>query len=62
VWDITHSDTVSPTLLLNFGVPIWGTVGDDRLYFTGEGRLFLDELGEVDNNYMAWAGLRYAWR
>ena len=53
---------MSPTLLLNFGVPIWGTVGDDRLYFTGEGRLFLDELDEVDNNYMAWAGLRYTWR
>lgn len=62
VWDITHSDTVSPTVLLNFGVPIWGSVGNDRLYFTGEGRLFLDSLDEVDNNYMAWAGLRYAWR
>jgi hypothetical protein len=62
VWDITHSDTVAPTLLLNFGVPIWGTVGSNRLYFTGEGRLFLDEFDEVDNNYMAWAGLRYAWR
>jgi hypothetical protein len=62
IWDFTDSDTVAPTLLLNFGVPIWRSASNGRLYFTGEGRLFLDELEEVDNNYMAWAGLRYAWR
>ena len=35
---------------------------DGKLFLTGEARLFLDELDEIDNNYMFWGGLRYEWK
>ena len=61
IWDFTDGDTVAPTALINFGVPIWKSTTDGRLFLTGETRLFLDDLDEVDNNYMFWGGLRYQW-
>jgi hypothetical protein len=61
IWDFTDSDTVAPTALINFGVPIWASSDEGRLYLTGEARLFLDEIDEIDNNYMFWGGLRYQW-
>ncbi len=62
IWDITDGDTVAPTVLLNFGVPIWkSSTTEGRLFLTGESRLFLDDLDEIDNNYMFWGGLRYQW-
>ena len=47
---------------INFGVPIWkSSTTEGRLFLTGETRLFLDDLDEIDNNYMFWGGLRYQW-
>ena len=60
VWDLFDSDTVAPTALINFGVPILKSASDGELFLTGETRLFLDELDEIDNNYMFWGGLRYS--
>jgi hypothetical protein len=53
-WDITHSDTFTPAWMLHFGVPL----GASRVYFLGEGRLFLKEFDDVPNNYQFWAGVR----
>ena len=61
IWDFTDGDTVAPSWLVHFGVPIWQAADEGRLLLTGEGRLFLDELDEIDNNYMFWGGLRYQW-
>ena len=33
--------------------------GRARLLFVIEGRLFFDELDNIDNNYQFWGGLRY---
>ena len=63
VWDITHSDTVTPTLLLNFGHQIWQGSATQRVFFTVEGRSFLKtESGGLSSNYMGWLGVRYVWR
>jgi hypothetical protein len=56
-WDITHSDTFTPALMLRFGAPL-GTHPAHPVYFVGEGRLFLKELDDVSNNYQFWAGVR----
>ena len=57
LWDVTHSDTFTPALLLHFGVPL-GTHPKHPVYFLGEGRLFFDHIDDVSNNYQFWAGLR----
>ena len=62
VWDVFDSDTIAPTALINFGVPIFKSQSDGKLFLTGESRLFLDDLDEIDNNYMFWGGLRYEWK
>jgi len=56
-WDITHSDTFPPALMLHFGVPL-GTHPAHPVYFLGEGRLFMKELDDISNNYQFWAGVR----
>ncbi|MBE3132850.1 MAG: hypothetical protein IMZ55_05210 [Acidobacteria bacterium] len=63
VWDLTHSDTVTPTVLVNFGQQIWQNQTTGRLFFTVEGRSFLKtESGGLSSNYQYWAGARYMWR
>lgn len=62
VWDVFDGDTIAPTALINFGVPIMRSASDGKLFLTGEGRLFLNEINEIDNNYMFWGGLRYEWK
>jgi hypothetical protein len=62
VWDFTHSGTIAPTLLLNWGQEIWRNQKKNRLFFNIEGRLFLADLGDLSNNYQFWGGLRYRWR
>ena len=57
VWDIFHSDTVTPAWMLHFGVPL-GTHPTHPLYFVGEGRLLLRKVDDLANNYQFWAGLR----
>ncbi|MEO7133363.1 MAG: hypothetical protein ABI024_04005 [Vicinamibacterales bacterium] len=54
-WDITHSDTVTPAVLLQFGVPL---TASNRVYFIGQGRMFLDDADDVRNNYLVWGGVR----
>lgn len=54
LWDLTHTDTLTPAWLLHAGVPL----GHSRVYLVGEGRLFLDHADDVSNNYLLWAGLR----
>lgn len=57
LWDLTHSDTFTPALLLHFGVPL-GTHPVHPVYFLGEGRWFLDHADDLRNNYQFWAGVR----
>ncbi len=54
LWDVFHSDTITPAWLLHFGVPL----GSQRVHFIGEGRLFLDHADDVKNNYLLWGGVR----
>lgn len=54
-WDITDSDTVTPAVLLQFGVPLSAS---NRVYFIGQGRMFLDHADDVKNNYLVWGGVR----
>jgi len=62
VWDFTRSDLVSPNLLVDFGVLLKEYSNTNRLYFTGEGRLFLDQTDDIPNNYQFWGGVRYIFR
>ena len=54
-WDITDGDTITPAVLLQFGVPLGAS---DRVYFIGQGRMFLDHADDVQNNYLVWGGVR----
>ena len=55
VWDITHSDTVTPAVLFQFGVPL---SKEHPIYFVGQARAFLDHADDLSNNYLMWAGVR----
>ena len=56
-WDITHSDTFSPAWMLHFGVPL-GNHPKHPVHFLGEGRLFLKQADDIQNNYQIWGGVR----
>ena len=56
-WDITHSDTFTPAWMVHFGVPL-GTHPHHQVYFVGEGRLFLKQMDNVQNNNQVWGGVR----
>ncbi len=62
VWDFNHSDLVAPNLLVDFGVLLKEYSNANKLYFTGEGRLFLDQADDIPNNYQFWGGVRYIFR
>jgi hypothetical protein len=57
LWDITRGETFTPGWLLHFGVPL-NKGSRTPIYFLGEGRLFFDNIDNVDNNYMFWGGIR----
>lgn len=57
MWDLFHSDTIEPSLLTHFGIPL-GQHPTHPIYFVGEGRLFFRQLDDVANNYQFWGGLR----
>jgi hypothetical protein len=59
LWDITHSDFLTPTALVQFGFPLWKGTGRSALFFVTEGRVFFDRLSDVDSNYQFWGGLRF---
>jgi hypothetical protein len=55
MWDLTHSDTVTPAVLLQFGIPLSPS---HPIYFVGQGRMFLDHADDVKNNYALLGGVR----
>ena len=57
MWDLLHSDTVTPAWLVHFGLPI-GNSPVHQMHFVGEGRLFMRQFDDVANNYQFWGGLR----
>jgi hypothetical protein len=62
VWDLNHGDHVSPNLLLDFGILLKEYESTNKLYFTGEGRMFMNQMDDLANNYQFWGGLRYIFR
>lgn len=62
VWDFTHGDYVNASFLVHAGQQIWGNTQNDKLFFVGEGRLFLGAENGLDNNYQFWFGLRFTKR
>lgn len=63
IWDFNHGDNATGSLLVHGGVPLTKySSGQSRLLLVVEGRMFFDNLDEIDNNYQAWAGLRYVFR
>jgi len=58
LWDLTRSDTFTPAWLVHFGVPLNQDGAKVPVYFIGEGRLFFDNIDDVDNNYQFWGGIR----
>jgi hypothetical protein len=61
VWDLTRSDTWTPAWLLHAGVPL-SRSERHPLYLMVEGRLYFDHIGNIQNNYLVWAGLRLHFR
>ena len=57
LWDLTRSDTFTPAWMLHFGIPL-GSHPAHPVYFVGEGRLFLDHIDDVADNYQFWGGVR----
>lgn len=57
LWDVTHSDTITPAWMLHFGIPL-GTHPSHPVYFIAEGRMFLDNADDIKNNYLVWGGVR----
>jgi hypothetical protein len=57
VWDLFHGDTIDGSIFAHGGVDI-----NDRLQWNFEGRLFMSELGEIENNYALMTGIRYFWK
>ncbi len=57
LWDLSHSDTLTPAAMVHLGLPI-APAARFPVYFLVEGRVFLDSLDDVDNNYQFWGGIR----
>lgn len=55
LWDVTHSDTITPAWMLHFGIPLTKA---RPIYFIGEARMYLDNADDVKNNYLLWGGVR----
>jgi hypothetical protein len=57
LWDLNHSDTWTPAWMIHAGVPLSkGT--KVKTYFLVEGRLFMDHIDDIQNNYQFWGGVR----
>jgi hypothetical protein len=57
LWDLTRSDSFSPAWMIHAGVPL-AKNAKFPVYFLVEGRLFFEDLDEIDNNYQFWGGVR----
>ena len=55
LWDITHSDTITPAWMLHFGIPLTKA---RPIYFVGQARMYLDNADDIKNNYLLWGGVR----
>jgi hypothetical protein len=63
VWDFVDSDLTAPTAGIQFGKRLWSAgQGGNEFHFVGSGRLFLDQLDDIANNYQFWGGFRYIFR
>ncbi len=63
VWDITHGDTVAPVWLVQGGTKIWeGGAKNNQMFFVVTGRMFLDKMDDIENNYQFWGGVRYIFK
>ena len=62
VWDFNHSDFVTPSVLVHAGQQLWTNARQDKLFFVGEGRLFLKSDNGISNNYQFFGGLRFVIR
>jgi hypothetical protein len=62
VWDFNHGDWITPNVLVDFGVLLKEYSNTNKLYFTGEGRLFPGRDNGLANNYQFWGGVRYIFR
>lgn len=63
LWDINHTKNMTPNLLFSAAAPLSRWRDDHaRLLLNFEGRLFFDEISDIDNNYQFWLGLRYVFR
>ena len=54
IWDLNHSDTRDGTIFVHGGFNI-----NEKTQFYLEGRLFMDMLDMIDNNYVYMGGIRY---
>ena len=57
LWDLTHSDTWTPAWMVHAGVPL-SKGSRVKTYFLVEGRLFMDHIDDIQNNYQFWGGVR----
>jgi hypothetical protein len=63
VWDLTDGDNRAGTLLIHTALPLTrAEEGRGQMLFALEGRLFLNQLDHIDNNYQGWVGIRYIFR
>jgi len=62
IWDFAHTDWISPTLSVQFGREMWNDTKHSKVYFVGEGRMFINKMSDISNNYQFWAGLRWVLR
>jgi hypothetical protein len=62
VWDFTHSKFVAPSVLVHAGQQLWTNAQQNKLFFVGEGRLFIGGDNGVSNNYQFFGGLRFVIR
>jgi hypothetical protein len=58
LWDLTRSDTFTPAVMAHVAFPL---ARGRRVptYLMFEGRMFFDNIDDVDNNYQFWGGLRF---
>ena len=54
IWDLNHSDTRDGTIFVHGG---WNL--NEKMQFYVEGRLFMDMLDMIDNNYLYMGGIHY---
>jgi hypothetical protein len=60
LWDLTHSDWITPTIGVQAGTQIWTNAKEDKIYLVAEGKVFARMFGAgLSNNYQFWGGLRY---